>query len=89
MPHVKRGLLSWCGGSQRLPRIVGRAKALEMILSAESVNARTAKQIGLVSKVVPQADLMIETMKMAETLAEKGSLAIGYIKEAVSKGRKG
>ena len=86
LPHVKRGLLPWCGGSQRLPRIVGRGKALEMILFGEVVDAPTAKEAGLVCKVVPDTDLMAETMKMAETLAKKGPIAMGYIKEAVNKG---
>lgn len=86
MPHVKKGLLPWCGGSQRLPRIAGRGKALEMILTGEEIDAQTASQIGLVCKVVPQTDLMAETMSMARTLAQKGPLAMGYIKEAVNKG---
>lgn len=88
LPHVKNDLLPWCGGSQRLPRIAGRGKALEMILTGEAVRARTAKEIGLLSKAVPRplSRVMEEAMKMAETLAEKGPLAMGYIKEAVNKG---
>lgn len=86
LPHVKKGLLPWCGGSQRLPRIAGRGKALEMILSGASIDAQTAKDIGLVCKVVSQTDLMAETMSLAQTLAQKGPLAMGYIKEAVNKG---
>ncbi len=86
LPHVKTGLLPWCGGSQRLPRIAGRGKALEMILTGALIDARTARETGLVCKVVPEADLMTETMNMARTLAGKGPLAMGYIKEAVNKG---
>lgn len=86
MPHVKKGLLPWCGGSQRLPRVAGHGKALEMILTGESIDAQTAREIELVCKVVPQTEVMAETMNMAQTLATKGPLAMGYIKEAVNKG---
>lgn len=86
LPHIKKELLPWCGGSQRLPRIVGRAKALEMILTGEPIDARTAGDIGLVCKVVPDSELMTEAISMAETLAEKGPLSMSFVKEAVNKG---
>jgi enoyl-CoA hydratase/carnithine racemase len=86
MPQVKDGLIPAGGGTQRLPRIIGRGKALEMLLTADTLTAAQALEIGLVSKVVPAAELMIETQKLAETVAAKGPLALRYLKEAIIKG---
>ena len=86
MPQVKEGRIPVGGGTQRLPRIVGRGKALEMLLTADTLTAAQALEIGLVSKVVPAAELMIETQKLAETVASKGPLALRYLKEAIIKG---
>jgi enoyl-CoA hydratase/carnithine racemase len=86
LPQVAGGRLPDGGGTQRLPRIVGRGKALELLLTAESISAAEALEIGLVSKVVPQAELADEAQKLAETVAAKGPLALRYLKEAVIKG---
>jgi enoyl-CoA hydratase/carnithine racemase len=86
MPGVKDGRIPAGGGTQRLPRIVGRGKALEMLLTADTLTAAQALEVGLVSKVVPAAELMAETQKLAETVAAKGPLALRYLKEAIVKG---
>jgi enoyl-CoA hydratase len=86
MPQVKEGRIPADGGTQRLPRIIGRGKALEIILTADSITAAQALETGLVSKVVPAAQLPAETQKLAETVAAKGPLALRYLKEAIIKG---
>ncbi len=86
LPQVSRGLIPLDGGTQRLPRIIGRGKALELLLTAETITAQEALEIGLVSRVVPPEKLAVEVEALAETLAAKGPLALKYIKEAVNKG---
>jgi enoyl-CoA hydratase len=86
LPQVAGGRLPADGGTQRLPRIIGRGKALEMLLTAESVSAAEALGIGLVSKIVPAGELAGEAQKLAETIAAKGPLALRYLKEAIIKG---
>lgn len=85
-PHIKAGLFPWDGGTQRLPRIVGRSKALELILTGETIDAQEAFRIGLVSKVVPSDELMVAAMDMAREMASKGPIALRYAKEAIHKG---
>ncbi|WP_024333768.1 enoyl-CoA hydratase/isomerase family protein [Desulfotignum balticum] len=86
IPGIKNGWIPWCGGSQRLPRIVGRGKALEVLLIGEPINALDAKEMGLLYRVLPESDLVPSAMKLSDTLGEKGLLSMGYIKEAVNKG---
>ena len=86
LPQIKTGLIPWDGGTQRLSRLVGRGKALEMILTGEVVDAQEALRIGLINKVVPNKDLMEVTMKMAQDMASKGPIALRYTKEAIYKG---
>jgi len=86
LTQVARGCTPMDGGTQRLPRIVGRGKALEMLLTGDIINAEEALQIGLVSKVVPPESLEKEAQKLAETIAAKGPIALRYLKEAVNKG---
>jgi enoyl-CoA hydratase/carnithine racemase len=86
MPQVAKGSVPTDGGTQRLPRIIGRGKALELLLSAETITAAEALEIGLVSKVVPANALANEVEKLAETIAAKGPIALRYLKEAVLKG---
>lgn len=85
-PQVAQGLIPSGGGTQRLPRIVGRGKALELILSAEIITADEALRIGLVSKLVKGASLAAETETLARTMAAKAPIALRFIKEAVNKG---
>ncbi len=85
-PEVGMGLIPMDGGTQRLPRIVGRGKALELVLTAETVDAEEALEIGLVSKMVAPENLASEIDAMAQTIAAKGPVALRYAKEAVNKG---
>jgi enoyl-CoA hydratase/carnithine racemase len=86
LPQIKKGLIPWDGGTQRLTRLVGRGKALEMILTGETMSAEEAYRFGLVSQVVPPKELMAIVMKMAREMASKGSIALRYTKEAVYQG---
>jgi len=85
-PQVAQGLIPVDGGTQRLPRLVGRGKALELVLTAETISAREAYEIGLVDKIVAGAGLAAEVEAMARAVAGKGPIALKYVKEAVNKG---
>lgn len=85
-PQIAMGLMPMDGGTQRLPRIVGRGKALELVLSGEVIDAETALEIGLVSKVVGGKELASEAEAVAQAIAAKAPLALRYAKEAVNKG---
>ena len=85
-PHVARGLIPMDGGTQRLSRLVGKGKALELILTAEIINAEEALEIGLVNRVVADGGLAAEVEVLAKTIASKGPIALRYAKEAVNKG---
>jgi enoyl-CoA hydratase len=85
-PQVKSGLIPWDGGTQRLSRLVGRGKGLEMILTGEVIGAQEALRIGLVHKVVSRKDLMEVAVKMAQEMASKGPIALRYAKEAIYRG---
>jgi enoyl-CoA hydratase len=86
LPHLKAGLIPWDGGTQRLSRLVGRGKALEMILTGEILDAQEAYRIGLVNKIVSTEDLMAVVKEMAKEIASKGPIAVKYAKEAINKG---
>jgi enoyl-CoA hydratase len=86
MPQVASGSVPTDGATQRLPRIIGRGKALELLLTADSITAADALEIGLVSKLYPPEALAGEVQKLAETIAAKGPIALRYLKEAVLKG---
>jgi len=86
LPQVAHGRIPVDGGTQRLPRIVGQGKALELLLTGDMITADEALVIGLVSQVVPPEALVEETGKLAETVAAKGPIALRYLKEAVNKG---
>jgi enoyl-CoA hydratase len=86
MPEVSMGVLPLGGGTQRLPRLVGRGKALEMILTGEPIDAQEALRIGLVSAVVSRDRLLAEAETIASRIAERGPLAVRYAKEAISRG---
>lgn len=85
-PEINLGIIPGYAGSQRLPRLVGKGRALEMLLTGDMVPASRAYEIGLVNRVVPAADLMIEAKKLAAQLAAKAPLATRYIIEAVNHG---
>ena len=85
-PEINLGLIPGYAGTQRLTRIVGRGRALELLLIGDQITAQEAHRLGLVNRVVPAADLMREAKKLAATLATKAPVAIRYILEAVHKG---
>ncbi len=86
LPQVAEGLIPRDGGTQRLSRLVGKGKALELILTADGIDAGEALAIGLVNKVMAQEELAAEAEATAKTMAAKGPIALRYAKEAVSKG---
>ncbi|MGI8560288.1 MAG: enoyl-CoA hydratase/isomerase family protein [Luteimonas sp.] len=86
LPEVTLGLLPGFGGSQRLPRLVGRAAALELCLTGAPVDAARALQLGIVNRVVPAAELEAETMQLAEKLAQSAPLALRAILDAIHVG---
>jgi len=85
-PEINLGIIPGYAGSQRLPRLVGKGRALEMLLTGEMVTAQRAYEIGLVNRVVPAADLMTTATGLAQTLAGKAPIAIRFIIEAVNHG---
>ncbi len=85
-PEVNMGAMPGAGGTQRLPRLVGLAKAKELLWSGERIDAQEAHRIGLVNKVVPVESLMEETKKLAQALAGKAPLALKMIKKCVNDG---
>ena len=82
-PEINLGIIPGYGGTQRLPRLVGKGVALELLLTGRHVTAAEALQIGLVNRVVPAADLMAEAKALAAELAGKAPIAVQYIIEAV------
>ena len=85
-PGIWHGLIPFDGASQRLPRLIGRAKALELMLTGEEITATEALRIGLVSRVVPSKDVLDVALQMGGEMAGKATLALKYCKEAVYKG---
>ena len=86
LTEVDLAIIPGGGGTQRLPRLVGRGKALEMILTAQRIDAAEALRIGLVERVVPAAEVMNAARTLARELAGKAPLALRYAKEAVVAG---
>ena len=84
--EVSRGLIPSGGGTQRLPRIVGKGKALELVLTASMINADEAWRIGLVNQVVSPSELDEVVNNLAQKLVSKGPVSARYAKEAISKG---
>jgi enoyl-CoA hydratase len=85
-PEVKLGIAPGYGGTQRLPRLVGKGIALQLILSGEMIDAQEAYRIGLVNKVVPAADLMAESEKLMRGILAMAPLAVRLCLEAVDRG---
>jgi enoyl-CoA hydratase len=85
-PEVKLGLICGFGGTQRLPRLVGKGRALEMLLTGEAVDAREAWRIGLVNRVVPGDRLLAEAEALARKMIANGPLALRSTLEAVHGG---
>ena len=86
LPQITEARIPVQGGTQRLPRVVGRGKALEMVLTGEIIDARTALEIGLVNKLIEPATLNSEVDAITRNIADKAPWALQYVKEAVNKG---
>jgi len=86
LPEVQMGMLPLAGGIQRLARLAGRGKAMEMVLTGEPIDTDEALACGLVSAVVPANRLYEEALALCSRIAERGALAIAYAKEAVTRG---
>jgi enoyl-CoA hydratase len=84
-PEIKLGVIPGSGGTQRLTRFVGKAKAMDMILTGRMIDAAEALTMGLVSRVYPVADLLSETIKAADIIAGYGRLAVMAAKESVNR----
>jgi len=86
LPQANEGRLPEDGGSQRLPRLVGRAKALELLLTGEEIDAAEARRIGLVSRVYPDAALLPEVTKLAVAMSRRAPISMRFTREAVRQG---
>ena len=89
LPEIKLALLPGAGGTQRLPRAIGKAKAMDMCLSARSLDAIEADRYGLVSRVVPDAQLMETSLALATTIAGYSLPALMALKESVNRAWEG
>jgi len=85
-PEINLGIIPGFGGTQRLSRLVGRAKAKELCMTGEMLDAKQAKELGLVAKVFPADQLLVESLKVAKALAVKGQVALRAIKQVVDRG---
>ena len=86
LPEVKLGIGPGYGGTQRLPRLIGRGRALQLVLTAEMTDAAEAYRIGLVNKVVPAAELMAAAEAMLRQILANGPVAVALCIEAVNRG---
>jgi enoyl-CoA hydratase/carnithine racemase len=85
-PEVRLGIIPGWGGTQRLPRLVGRGRALEILLTGEPIDAERARELGLVNLVVEPEQLRTASLELAGRLAEQAPLSVAAIKRAVSGG---
>ncbi len=85
-PEVKLGIMAGYGGTQRLPRLVGKGPALQLLLTGEHISAQEAMRIGLVNEVVPQPDLLKRCEEIAAKIIANAPLAVQYTMEAVHHG---
>lgn len=88
-PEIKLGVIPGAGGTQRLPRAVGKSKAMDMVLTARTMDAAEAERAGLVSRVVPQDRLMQEALAAAQTIAGLSRIAVMAAKESVNRAFEG
>src|SRR5688572_7068679 len=85
-PEVNLGIIPGYGGTQRLPQLVGRGKALELMMTGDMISAQEAKSIGLVNQVVPKSDLMNTAGKMMSRILSKGPIAVANVIRSVNAG---
>ena len=88
-PEVKLGIIPGDGGTQRLPRLIGLGRAMELILTGDFIDAQEAFRIGVVNKVLPLEELMEKAMELAQKIASRPPLAVRYAKEAVNRSQEG
>jgi enoyl-CoA hydratase/carnithine racemase len=86
LTEVRRGQIPGSGGTQRLPRLIGRGPAMELLLTGAMIDAEHAQRLGIVSRVVPRAELAATAEELARTIAARAPIAVRYVKEAVNKG---
>jgi len=86
LTEVTLGIIPGGGGTQRLPRLVGRGKALELILTGRRIDAHEALRLGLVEEVVPHDQLMAMVDTLGQTIISRAPLAVKYAKEAIVRG---
>ncbi len=84
-PEIKLGIIPGAGGTQRLPRAIGKAKAMDMVLTARMMNADEAERAGLVSRVVPAAELLSTAIAAAETICGFSGPSVMMAKEAINR----
>jgi enoyl-CoA hydratase/carnithine racemase len=80
------GTVAGAGGTQRLPRIVGTAKALEILFAAEPIQAEEAHRIGLINRLAPKGDALVEAKRMVEVYEKRAPLSLAFVKRAVHRG---
>jgi enoyl-CoA hydratase len=85
-PEVKLGLVPGGGGTQRMPRLIGKGRALQLILSGEMISAQEAYRIGLVDEIVPAADLITRAEAILKQIAMNAPIAVKFALEAANKG---
>ncbi|AWR97540.1 crotonase [Acidianus sulfidivorans JP7] len=83
LPEINLGIYPGFGGTQRLVRLIGKAKAMEIMMTGDRINAKEAERIGLVNKVVPLSNLQEETIKFASKLVEKSPVALAVLKSII------
>jgi enoyl-CoA hydratase len=88
-PEIKLGIIPGAGGTQRLPRAVGKAKAMDMVLTGRMIDAAEAERAGLVSRVVPLAELMSVALAAAQTICELSGPSVAMAKECVNRAYEG
>ena len=86
LPEVGLGIMPGYGGSQRLPRLVGEGRAMEIVLSAEPIDAEEAYRIGLVNKIFPRESLMQDSVRFAQRFSKNGAVSLSLAMQAVHHG---
>jgi len=86
LPEVSLGMIPAAGGTQTLPRVIGRGRALEMLLTSDRIDAKEAYRIGLVNMVVPREELYPTADEIARKIMSRGPIAVRYAKEAINRG---
>ena len=85
-PEINLGIIPGFGGTQRLARLIGKAKAKELCMTGEQISAHEAKELGLVAKVFKPEELLDKTMEVAKAMANKSAVALRAIKEVINRG---